>query len=132
MPQFAAFSINDGATTPVSVSYALRNIGNGVVQLQDRRLALQAAMPSIVLGFNAPSRARPKSTKITRDFTLPHQRTVNGVDAVVGTSRAAVVFYIDESATAQEIKHLEAMVQNSGANAMVQSSLRNVEPIYGS
>lgn len=132
MPQFAAFAINDGSTTPVSVSYALRNIGNGVVQLQDRRLALQAAMPSIALGFNAPSRARPKSTKITRDFALPHQRTINGVDAVVGTSRAAVVYYIDESATAQEIKHLEAMVQNSGTNTMVQSSLRNVEPIYGS
>lgn len=131
MPQFASFSINDGATTPVSVSYSLTNMKNGEVFLADRRLATTAFHPKITLGFNPPSKQRPKSTKIMRDFELPHVRALSGVDAVAGTSRASVVFYIDENATAQEIKHLEAMVQNSGTNAMVQNSLRNVEPIYG-
>lgn len=131
MPQFSTFTINDGSAAPVAITYSLANMVNGDIKLMDRRLAVPAFHPVILSSFSAPSKARPKSTKITREFSLPHVRAVNSVDTVVGTSRAVTTYYIDVNATAQEIKHLEAMVQNTGSQTKMVAQLRDLEPFFG-
>lgn len=131
MPQFSTFTINDGSATPVAITYSLANMVNGDIKLMDRRLTVPSFHPAILSSFSAPSKARPKSTKIARDFSLPHIRALNSVDTVVGTSRAVVTYYIDVNATAQEIKHLEAMVQNTGTQAKMVLQLRDLEPFFG-
>lgn len=130
MPQVTgAITINDGTATPVAVSYSPELLSSTQAVFVDRRLASRDMQPSIEVGFSRPSAAR-NTFKVQRIAVYPIVRNVNGVDIIADTARATVTYTIPKSATAQERKHLRALVANTEDITVLKAGPEDLDPLY--
>jgi hypothetical protein len=130
MPQFTApISINDGTATPVAVSYAPEQLSSGATVLVDRREASRDMQPSLTLKFD-PANANRKTFKVARQVAYPIKRTINTVDQVVDIARANVEYIIPKTMSAQERKHLRALVANAEDIASFKAGVEDLDPLY--
>jgi len=130
MPQVTgALTINDGTATPVAVSYSPELLSSTQAVFVDRRLASRDMQPSVEVGFSRPSASR-NTFKVSRIVAYPIVRTINGVDVISDTARANVTYTIPKSATAQERKHLRALVANSEDLTILKAGPEDLDPLY--
>lgn len=61
---------------------------------------------------------------------VPTVATVNGVDTVVRYNSAQVILNIHPESTLQDRKDLNAYVANSLDNALIKTTVENLEPAY--
>lgn len=130
MPAFSTFAINDGATTPVSVTYSPEVISANLVTLFDRRLDGRDKQPSLVHAWSAPSQNRKTYRQSTKG-AYPMVRNVNGVDVVTNTGRGEVSFVVPDDMTTQERKHLFAMIVNAASHALFKAGVVDLDPARG-
>lgn len=130
MPQFIApFSVNDGSATPVAVVYGPERLSSGETMLVDRREASRDLQPSILIGFS-PASATRATYKVTHDIAYPMVRVEGGVAKVQDIARAKVVYTLPKNATAQERKHIRAMVANLQSNVLAKAGIEDLDPLY--
>jgi len=63
-------------------------------------------------------------------YMVPTVATVNGVDTVVRYNSAQVILNIHPESTLQDRKDLNAYVANSLDNALIKTTVENLEPAY--
>lgn len=130
MPQVTGpLSVNDGATTPVAVSYAPELLSSATSVFVDRREASRDMQPSIGITFDRPTSTR-KTFKVTHTFAVPVKQTINGVDVVTDIARATVQYTIPPSATSTHRKNLRAMVANLEDVATIKAAVEDLDPLY--
>lgn len=130
MPQFTgAVTINDGAATPVAVSYSPELLSSSNTVLVDRREASRDMQPALTLQFDRPTPTR-KTFKIKRTVSYPIKQTINGVEVVTDIARANVEYVIPQSATQQVRKHLRALVANTEDIAIFKAAVEDLDPLY--
>lgn len=130
MPQFVPpYTVNDGTATPVAVTYSVEKLSSEQTVLVDRRLASRDMQPVINLTFDRATPNR-KTFKVKRQVAYPLVRTINSVDTVVDTARATVEYVIPVSATAQERKHLRALMANNEDHAYLKAAVEDLDPLY--
>lgn len=129
MGQIASITINNGATTPVAVTFAPLPQANGVVSFVDRTSNILEAMARINVSYSEPSNTR-KTTKTRFTFELPVLETVAGVPTVTRVHRADVNFIFAPMATDGERKDIYAYVYNGLNHALVKAAMRDNDPMY--
>lgn len=130
MPQFVSpFTVNDGSATPVAVTYSVEKLSSEQTVLVDRRQASRDMQPVINASFDRATPNR-KTFKVKRQVAYPLIRTINSVDTVVDTARATIEYVIPVSATAQERKHLRALVANLEDATFMKAAVEDLDPLY--
>jgi hypothetical protein len=130
MPQFTgAITINDGATTPVAVSYSPEQLSSSNTVLVDRRETTRDMQPSVTVVFERPTPTR-KTFKVKRAYAMPIKQTINGVDVITDIARANVEYVIPQSATQTVRKNLRALVANAEDIAILKAGVEDLDPLY--
>lgn len=137
MPSIAAITINDGATTPVSHTFAPIDVRDGVGELAERR-ASGSMIGENKLGLSTRRVSASKRDKSEVRLAIPKvvTETINGVavDKVVGTSYVRILADWDPNHTPDERTSLKGLVRNAMAATgqdLVDKVFRGVERVYG-
>lgn len=129
MPAIAALTINDGATTPVARTFAPVSTTGSKAEWAERTSGQPAGFYSLTHEYVKP--ASPGSAhRIKIGLNVPVMATVEGVPTVVRNSSAQVIFNLSNSSSEQERKDMLAFVRNALANATVQTTVHNIEPVF--
>jgi hypothetical protein len=126
----ANFAINDGADTPVSVTFKPETVSNGTATFRDDRSGVFNLMPRIKAGVSLSSAQRPTS-RATISVALPVKKTVDGVDVVDYVLRAEAQFVLPERCTVQTRKNLLAYLVNSLNADPIKDTVIEASPIWG-
>lgn len=129
MPAIAALTIEDGAVSPVTHTYAPVTTDGSKAKWADRSPAIPAGFPTILNEVVEPNGQRT-TYKHSTGFNFPTVADVNGVDQVVRNSSAQVVLNIHPDSTLQERKDMLAIVTNYLLETSVITSVENLEPHY--
>jgi len=130
MPAVSDFAINDGAATPVAVTFHPESIRDGNATFRDDRAGVTALMPRIIVGLSLASPNRPSNRVVFR-VNYPVKRTVDGIDTLGYTLRSETTFILPDGATAADRANLLAFHVNALSNAEVAGVVKDVLPIYG-
>lgn len=121
---------NDGATTPVAVTYTPEIVGASKTILADRRLAAADFQPRVERVFLRPEGAR-KTYKVVDKYTYPIVRNIGGVDQVVDYNRVDVTHVRSPLSTDLEASHTHAFAHNLCLNAEMKKNFVDRSPFWG-
>lgn len=131
MPQVTgALTIEDGSATPVAVSYGPEMLSSARAVFVDRRLPSREQQPSLERTFGAPQKGVRVQYAIGDLITYPIVRNMAGVDTVVAVAEAHVKYRLPTQMTAQERKHLRALVANSQDDVVLAAGPESLDPLY--
>lgn len=129
MAQAASLVINDGATTPVAVTFSPESVTPALSSFADRLLGIASAFRRIRISNQfASGKSVVNRSKLTVEY--PVTSTVNGVTVVMYTLRANLDFIFPDGSTDQQRKDLYAFVLNGMSNTLVRGALRDLDPLY--
>lgn len=129
MPAIATLSINDGLATPVAHSFAPVTTTGGKAKWADRSPSIPAGFRTISHEMVEPNGNRTVN-KVTMTGYLPVVASVDGSDTVVRYNSFKIEYNIHPDSTLQERKDINAYAGNLLANALVKTSVENLEPFY--
>lgn len=124
------FTVNNGADTPVPITFKPESISGGNAVYRDDTGGVSVLMPRIKINVSLPSANRPTS-RTTLNFTFPVAKTVDGVDVVDHVLRADVSFVSSDRSLRISRKHILAIVTNSLSDAFLKEVITEVSPILG-
>nr|QDH87907.1 MAG: hypothetical protein H2RhizoLitter493616_000003 [Leviviridae sp.] len=130
MGEAANVAINDGADTPVSVTFKPEQVSGGNATFRDDRQGISVLMPRIKSVTSLSSAARP-TTRVSFAVAMPVKKTVDGADQVDYVLRAECQFVLPERCTAQNRKDLLAFVLNGLNASPFKETVVDVSPIWG-
>jgi hypothetical protein len=128
--EVANMAIDDGADTPVSVTFKPEFVSGGNATFRDDRTGVSTLMPRISAKTSLSSAARP-TTRTTISVALPVKKTVDGVDVVDYTLRAECQFVLPDRCTVADRKHLLAFLRNGLNVSPVKDTVVDASPIWG-
>lgn len=145
MPAIAAFTINDGATTPVAHTFDPTDIKNGVAVYHDRSGGIAIGFPEASISSKLPAPTKSgQSSNATRmirqrfaikfpvlEVTSPS--TGSGIQPAPTKSyelQAITEFLTPERATLQNKKDILALHKNFLATSVVTAVVQNSEVVY--
>lgn len=136
MPQFAAITINDGATTPVAKTFVPNQNGGGVSSYQEMSGGVSAGYPRIQIRYSPSGSGGAPNTRVVMKITVPKVVTYNDatgkpVTKTDYTNFAEVRFSLADGSSLQERKDILAYVKNLVAHATVTSVVTGPEGIWG-
>jgi len=123
-------TVNDGASTPVEVTFTPEMVSGGNATFRDGRLGVSNLMPRISNGTSLSSTSRP-TNRVTHRVSLPVTKTVDGQDVLDFVLRAEATFVLPERATTQNRKDLLAYFVNSLNEDLIKATVIDVSPIWG-
>lgn len=129
MPALATLTINDGAATPVAHTFSPVSTNGSHAYWADRSQATPAGYFKVDHNVENPNSSRTVY-RVTMGFGVPTLASIDGVQTVVRTNSAQVVFNLHPDSTLQERKDLLAFVANSLGLTDVKNSVWNIEPFY--
>lgn len=129
MPAISSLVINDGATTPVAHTFSPAGINNAHAYWADRSPATPAGYYKIDHNLENPNGNR-SVYRVTIGFGVPTLASIDGVETVVRTNSAQVIYNLHPESTIQERKDLMAFVSNTLANAGIKTTVVDLEPYY--
>lgn len=129
MPAISSLSVNDAAATPVAHTFSPVSTNGGHAYWADRSLATPAGYFKIDHNVENPNGNR-SVYRVTIGYGVPTLASIDGVQTVVRTSSAQVVFNLHPDSTLQERKDLMAFVTNSLGLTDMKNSVWNIEPFY--
>lgn len=130
MGQAAAIVLNDGATTPVAITFSPEMVSPGLCVFVDRRKTTRALQPSFAITFSAPTGNR-NTYRTGFSFDYPIEGLVNGVAAVIGHGRYVDgTWVIPDYMSEQDRKHLRAFVANAQDHALIKAYVEAYDPMY--
>jgi hypothetical protein len=122
--------INDGAATPVAVTFHPIGRENNIVTLADQRLDVSEFWPILSARFDRANVKRA-TNHISIELSYPIVRAVDSVDTVVGTARfVRGQFVLPSIMTDQERAHVHAFVANAVNNAILAAYVTDLEPMF--
>lgn len=130
MPQVADLTVNDGASTPVEVTFRPESISGGSATFRDARTGVSVLMPRIIVQFSVATANRP-SNRITYRVNYPVKKTVDGVDVLDKVLRSETTFILPDGATTQNRKDLLAFHVNALNESLLKTVVEDAEPIFG-
>lgn len=130
MPAAAAITVNDGAATPVAVTFSPESVSGGSVTFRDDRSGISVLMPRITESLSLASSNRP-TNRVAFKVVLPVSKTVDGVVVLDYILRAETSFVLPDRCTEQNRKDLLAFFSNALDDALVKAPILDVEPIWG-
>lgn len=129
MAQAAAIAINNGASTPVEVTFSPEKVTPEVSVFADRSLGVSLGFPRLRLAFS-PATSNRATNRSSFEVSMPVVADVDGVSVVAHTLRAKVDFILPDGCTDAQRKDLYAFVVNGLAHALVKGNLRDLDPLY--
>lgn len=130
MPQLAAISINDGATTPLAHNFTPVTTDGSNAKLSNKSAAMPQGFETLTINVRDVNGSKTAAYRVTGGFVLPTVAAVDGVDTVVRTSQFKFEFDISQLSTAQERKNLRVLASNLFLNALMTSVIEGPEPLY--
>lgn len=128
MANAADITINDGAATPVAVSFKVVKASPELTMWKDKRLARPSYWPEITLSADLPSvKAKIRQPEIR--VALPVVDPITGL--VTDYLRARIVLDIPVNAAATDVNNLYAYASNAIINALVKGAARDLDTIVG-
>jgi len=126
----ANIAINDGADTPVSVTFKPELVSGGNATFRDDRTGISTLMPRIRSVTSLATAQRP-TNRVTMSVAMPVMKVVDGTDQVDYVLRAECQFVLPERCTLADRKNLLAYLVN-GLNAEpIKGTVIDVSPIWG-
>jgi hypothetical protein len=130
MGQAAAIVINDGATTPVAVTFSPEKVTPESSVFVDRRKTSRSLQPSLEIGLS-PATSKRKTYRISYGLTYPLEGLVNGIAAPVDVARASgLSVIVPESMSQTDRKHFHAFFVNALSAALFKALFTDLDPIY--
>lgn len=129
MSQAANIVLADGQATPVNVTFTPESVTPAISVFADRSAGSSVGFRRLKVSNRF---AGGKSTVNRAAFSVeyPIVTMVNGVATQAYVLRANVELILPDQATDTERKNLYAFLKNGLANALVQGSLRDLDPLY--
>lgn len=128
MGQAANIVLNDGAGTPVAVTFTPLKASPDLTVWKDRRLAKLIYWPEVSVSTSLPSTKR-NSTRSELRVAIPVVDAVTGL--VTDTIRGICTFTLPQNAASSDINNAYAFTANALANTLVKAALRDIDPIIG-
>jgi len=122
--------INDGAATPVAVTFKPELVSGGNATFRDDRTGVSTQMPRISSRTSLSTAARP-TNRVTYTVSLPVTKVVDGVSVVDYTLRADCQFVLPDRSTRVDRENLFAFVLNGMAAEPFKGTVVDVSPIWG-
>jgi hypothetical protein len=129
MPAIAALTINDGAATPVSHTFAVQGTTGQKATWLEKSAGVSIGNIKLTDEYRE-AKAPTSANRRLFGYEMPTVATVNGVTTRVRVSSAQVVFNFAQDATDQEKKDLVAYVINHLSGATVRAAIWGQEPFY--
>lgn len=131
MAVVAPITINDGATTPVAVTFNPETQDeNGVYSFVDRTAGVSVGFRRLAVSSKfAKGTARVNRSRLTVE--VPITAVVDGITTQAYVLRASLDFVLPVEATDADRKNVFAFVKNALSNALVTGALRDLDPVYG-
>jgi hypothetical protein len=129
VPAISSLSVNDAAATPVTHTFSPVSTNGAHAYWADRSQATPAGYYKIDHNVEAPNGTRTVH-RVTVGFGVPTLASIDGVQTVVRTNSAQVVFNLHPDSTLQERKDLLAFVTNALGLADMKNSVWNIEPFW--
>jgi hypothetical protein len=124
-----SLSINNGAATPVAVTFAPERIAPELSTFVDRSGGVSALYPRLSVKFSPAANNRP-TNRVDIDLDLPVGSTVNGVSTVASTGRVRCYAVIPDTWDAASRANLAALFANALDNALIRGVLKDLDPLY--
>jgi len=123
-------AIDDGADTPVSVTFKPELVSGGNATFRDDRQGVSVLMPRIKISTSLSTANRP-TNRVTYSVSLPVKKTVDGVDVVDYVLRAECQFVLPDRSTTASRKDLLAYVVNGLGEVPFKENIVDVSPVWG-
>jgi len=130
MSEAVNVTINDGAATPVAVTFKPELVSGGNATFRDDRTGVSTQMPRIQSRTSLSTAARP-TNRVTFTVSLPVTKTVDGVAVVDYILRADCQFVLPDRSTKGDRDNLLAYVLNGLAAEPFKGTVVDVSPIWG-
>lgn len=136
MASFANIVINDGATTPVTHTFAVKSNDNRISRFEDRAGGVPIGYSKLAVLI---SDINKNNRRVEVTFEVPVLEAVSGANpsgftpaaAVAYYNKATVTFVTNNRSTTQNRKDLLAYVKNQLALALMTSIIVDGEEISG-
>lgn len=128
MANAADITINDGAATPVAVSFKVVKASPELTIWKDRRLARPTYWPEITLSADLPS-VKAKIRQPELRVALPVIDPITGL--VTDYLRFRGTFDIPVNAVATDVNNIYAYASNAIVNALIKGASRDLDTIVG-
>jgi hypothetical protein len=129
MPAAAAIAINNGAATPVAVTFSPEVVTSDVATFADRTAGVAVGFRRINVS-NKFAKGASKVNRAKYTVDMPVTALVNGITTVAYTLRATVDVILPDQATAAERNDLYAFLSNGLSNVSIRGALRDLDPLY--
>jgi len=129
MPQASAITIQNGAATPVNVTFSPESVTPQIARFADRSGGTANAFQRLTLTTAFAGGAKTVN-KTGLNIELPVVAVISGAATVQRVLRAKLEFTIPDGATDAERKDLYAFTRNALANASAMATLRDLDPQY--
>jgi len=126
----ANLTVDNGADTPVSVTFEPEIVSGGNATFRDKTVGISNLMPRMKSVTSLASANRP-TNRVTFQVALPVKKTVDGVDVLDYILRADCQFVLPERSTTADRKNLLAFVRNGLDEAPIKDTIIDVSPIWG-
>lgn len=134
MPQNTTITIKDGAATPADHVFSPTSILANLAQWNERSSGVLVGQPTITWSVRAPTK-QSATYKVTGKLSVPKVVTVTDTTGKTVTSvdyinLASLDIVVSERSSKQERKDLRVMLSNLLLNAVVASTIDDVEGIW--
>lgn len=120
--------VNDGAVTPVAVTFKTVKASPALTVWKDKRLLKPVYWPEISLSADLPVGNAPVRKAELR-VAIPVVDAITG--KVTDTIRFRLMSDLPTNALQADINNAFAYFFNAGANALVKGAIRDLDPIIG-
>jgi hypothetical protein len=129
MPQIAALTINDGATTPAAHTFAVIGTTGTKATWADKVSGIPAGYVRMTHEVRE-AKSAAGAHSVIYGFEQPTLATVDGQQKRVRVSSAQVRFNFAQDSTDQERKDLVAFILIGIGGAVMKPATYNIEPTY--
>lgn len=131
MPQIsAAITLNNGAATPVAISFAPERISSAEATFVDRSAGYSNGHRRVTFTFS-PANGKRSTTRVGVSFSFPEISVVNGVASVIHTARYQNgEFIIPDTMSATSRADLRAFVANAMDQALIIAMVKDLDTAW--
>jgi len=130
MSEAAVFSVDNGADTPVSITFEPEIVSGGNATFRNKTIGISNLMPRMKSVTSLANANRP-TNRVTFQVSLPVSKTVDGVLVLDYILRADCQFVLPERSTPDDRKNLLAFVRNGLDEDPIKGTIVDVSPIWG-
>lgn len=130
MGQAASFTLNDGAASPVAVTFSPERLPDGKIAWVDRRKSVVSLQPRIILN-QSPAYGGRTTHKAGFEVVYPVEGLVDNVPAPVATGRYVDgKFVFPENMPAADRAHMVAFAANFMDAPLIRAVFENNDWVF--